>query len=75
MDQNLDLCSYKDTVPFVPPISYGKVVKVYDGDTLTLAAKLPYSESLLYPAFKCAFLVLTALRCGLLMRMKNMWRY
>jgi len=39
---------YKDTIPFVPPIHEGYVVKVYDGDTITIAAKLPYKESPLY---------------------------
>lgn len=37
----LDKINYNNTVPFVPPISCGKVVKVYDGDTFTLASKLP----------------------------------
>lgn len=34
--------------PFVPPISSGQVIKVYDGDTITVAAQLPYSESPYY---------------------------
>jgi endonuclease YncB( thermonuclease family) len=37
----LDKINYDNTVPFVPPITAGKVVKVYDGDTFTLASKLP----------------------------------
>lgn len=37
----LDGVTYKDTVPFVPPVTLGRIVKVYDGDTLTLATKLP----------------------------------
>lgn len=32
---------WSDTVPFVPPITSGRVIKVYDGDTITIAAKLP----------------------------------
>ena len=32
---------YKETVPFIPPVSQGVVVKVYDGDTITIATKLP----------------------------------
>jgi endonuclease YncB( thermonuclease family) len=40
--------NYKDTIPFVPPIPEGIVIKVYDGDTITVASKLPYSESPLY---------------------------
>jgi len=39
---------YHDTVPFVPPISCGKVIKVYDGDTITIAAKLPNSVEPIY---------------------------
>lgn len=37
-----------DCVPFVPPIAKGYVIKVYDGDTITIASKLPYLESPLY---------------------------
>lgn len=40
--------SYKNTIPFVPPIDGGKVIKVYDGDTITIAAKLPYKGSPVY---------------------------
>jgi len=40
--------SYDNTVPFVPPITFGKVIKVYDGDTITIAAKLPYPQSPIY---------------------------
>lgn len=29
------------TTPFVAPITKGRVIKVYDGDTITIAAKLP----------------------------------
>jgi micrococcal nuclease len=35
---------YKDTIEFVPPFNEGEVVKVYDGDTITIAAHLPYYE-------------------------------
>lgn len=45
VDQNIDV---KDIVHFVPPIEKGFVVKVYDGDTITIVSKLPYSESPLY---------------------------
>ena len=40
--------TYDNTVPFVPPVTYGKVIKVYDGDTITIAAKLPYPKSPVY---------------------------
>lgn len=44
----LDNISYNDTVVFIPPIEYGKVVKVYDGDTITIATKLPLENSPIY---------------------------
>jgi len=40
--------NYVDTEPFVPPIVYAKVIKVYDGDTITVASKLPFKGSPLY---------------------------
>ena len=39
---------WKDCIPFVPPIAMGFVIKVYDGDTITIASKLPYPDSPLY---------------------------
>jgi endonuclease YncB( thermonuclease family) len=39
---------HENTVPFVPPISVGKVIKVYDGDTFTIISKLPYQDSPIY---------------------------
>jgi len=39
---------WKDCIPFVPPIDRGVVIKVYDGDTITIASKLPYPDSPLY---------------------------
>jgi endonuclease YncB( thermonuclease family) len=36
---------YKDTIIFKPDITNGKVIKVYDGDTITIATKLPYYNS------------------------------
>jgi endonuclease YncB( thermonuclease family) len=32
----------------VPNIQSGHVIKVYDGDTITIASKLPYADSPLY---------------------------
>jgi endonuclease YncB( thermonuclease family) len=40
--------TWADTIPFVPPIGAGLVIKVYDGDTITIAARLPYPGSPLY---------------------------
>lgn len=39
---------WTDTLQFVPPINTGIVIKVYDGDTFTLAGHLPYEGSPLY---------------------------
>ena len=44
----LDKITYENTTPFIPPITTGKVVKVYDGDTFTLAAKLPNTSGPVY---------------------------
>jgi endonuclease YncB( thermonuclease family) len=38
----------KNTIPFIPPVVDGYVIKVYDGDTITIAAKLPYPNSPVY---------------------------
>ena len=40
--------TWHDTVPFVPPIECGLVIKVYDGDTITIASTLPYKGSRIY---------------------------
>ena len=45
LDKTID---WKDTIQFVPPVEKGIVIKVYDGDTITIASKLPYSASPLY---------------------------
>ena len=50
---NIDLqdilqISWQDTKPFIPPITGGIVIKVYDGDTITIASTLPYKNSEMY---------------------------
>ena len=40
--------TWKDTIPFIPPVEEGICIKVYDGDTITVASKLPFKESPLY---------------------------
>ena len=45
-DINWNHVGYANTVPFIPPITRGKVIKVYDGDTLTIASRLPGNETL-----------------------------
>jgi micrococcal nuclease len=47
MGDNCDI-KWEDTVEFTFPIKGGKVIKVYDADTITIASKLPYDESPLY---------------------------
>ena len=39
---------WKETIPFIPPIESGQVIKVYDGDTITIATRLPYKDTPLY---------------------------
>ena len=46
--EQLSKITYKDTIPFVFPLTIGKVIKVYDGDTITIASKLPYEKSPIY---------------------------
>ena len=43
-----DDITWQDTVEFTFPIQGGRVIKVYDGDTITIAAKLPFDDSPLY---------------------------
>jgi endonuclease YncB( thermonuclease family) len=44
-DDYLDNVTYKDTVPYIHQIHRGKVVKVYDGDTITIACKILTQEN------------------------------
>jgi endonuclease YncB( thermonuclease family) len=37
---------YKDTEKYVPNVSFGKVVKVYDGDTITIASRIPGCDTI-----------------------------
>lgn len=37
-----------NSIPFVPQLTEGIVIKVYDGDTITIVSKLPYDSSPLY---------------------------
>jgi endonuclease YncB( thermonuclease family) len=39
---------WSDTLQFIPPVNTGQVIKVYDGDTITIAGHLPYDGSPLY---------------------------
>ena len=37
------MVEWKDTIAYVPPVKTGVVIKVYDGDTITIATKLDYT--------------------------------
>ena len=39
---------WNDTIEFTYPITAGHVIKVYDGDTITIASKMPYENSPLF---------------------------
>lgn len=47
MEDGIDI-KWEDTVEFTFPIQGGRVIKVYDGDTITIASKLPFYDSPLY---------------------------
>lgn len=46
--EDLSNATWANTVAFVPPVTSGKVIKVYDGDTITIATKLPINGSPIY---------------------------
>ena len=56
--KTMGLCISKRNIPhitdpksvkaFIPPITQGRVIKCYDGDTITIASYLPYKDSELY---------------------------
>lgn len=39
---------WNDTKVFIPPIQYGYVIKVYDGDTITIAVEFPFEPKVFY---------------------------
>jgi micrococcal nuclease len=47
-NNDLEIIEWKDTVPFMIPFNTAQVIKVYDGDTITIASKLPFNNSLIY---------------------------
>jgi micrococcal nuclease len=46
MNISLQDATWKNTVEFVPMVTEGKVIKVYDCDTITIATKFPYLTTL-----------------------------
>ena len=43
---NLSRIKYNETTIFVPPITISYVVKVYDGDTFTIATQFPRDKNI-----------------------------
>lgn len=43
-----DIIKYEDTVTFIPDIKSAQVIKVYDGDTFTIATKLNKKQKQFY---------------------------
>ena len=46
MNISLEEATWKNTIEFVPLVTEGKVIKVYDCDTITIATKIPYLTTL-----------------------------
>ena len=46
MNVSLEDANWKNTIEFVPLVTEGKVIKVYDCDTITIATKFPYLTTL-----------------------------
>ena len=46
--ENDNNITWEETLQFSIPIKSGRVIKVYDGDSITIAAKLPFDNSTLY---------------------------
>lgn len=48
VEAELHNATWDNTDPFQPDVRYGKVIKVYDGDSITIASK-PYAN---YPVYR-----------------------
>lgn len=48
LEEELSRISWKTCKPFIPQVTTGKVIKVYDGDTITIATKLSYDKETVY---------------------------
>ena len=44
-DIEMEMSTYEDVQPFIPVIRTGKIVKVYDGDTVTISARIYVTET------------------------------
>ena len=43
-----EIIEYRSTKIFIPPITKAQVIKVYDGDTFTIAVKFPWDKKQYY---------------------------
>jgi len=50
MSTHLETVSYNETRPFIPDVRFGKVVKVYDADTITIANRVSLDGGNTYSA-------------------------
>jgi len=41
----MEMSNYENVQPFIPVIKTGKIVKVYDGDTVTISARIYITET------------------------------
>ena len=46
--KNMRIIKWEETTAFTPPIAGGQVIKVYDGDSITIAGYLPMYNSPLF---------------------------
>ena len=44
--------SWETTTPFIAPVKSGKCIKCYDGDTITIASRLPFTKELAGTVFR-----------------------
>ena len=48
VETQLQSIEYNDTVKYIPTVTCGKVIKVYDGDTITIASHIDPSCPIIY---------------------------
>jgi micrococcal nuclease len=56
-DKDMLRATYKETPKFIPDVTHGKVIKVYDGDTITIAGRVGGLKKLGYGGRLCKFSV------------------
>ena len=51
-DTDMENATYDNLQPFVPEITHGKIVRVYDGDTVTIAARIHIDDEYIAKLFR-----------------------